>query len=109
MSPEIAKPSNDGPKPTCRIIMPKDKMKDLTVDKPVTLTVSGTIKSLQPMYSDEDMYEVELQDYTTEKMDTSASAAPDDSKKKLSDMSLGELKNMISKPSDSKSKDDEGK
>lgn len=101
---ELSKPG-DCPKPTCRVPMHKDKVKDLTVAKPVSLQISGAVKSITAMYSDADMYEVEIEAPLVEKMDSKEEKSEDDSKS-LADMKLGDLKKMISKPSDSKPKDD---
>lgn len=85
---------------TSRITIPKDKIKDLTVDKPVTLNISGKVKSIVPCYSDEDLYDIEIDNPLVEKVETAD--IPDDSEKDLSSMKLGDLKNMISKASEPK-------
>lgn len=95
---------SDAPNPTCHIVMPKDHVKDMTVDKSVTLKVSGKVKSLHAMFSDEAMYEVEIEDPLVEKMDSKEEDKSGDSES-IAKMKLGDLKKMISKPSEDKPKD----
>lgn len=91
----------DAPKPTCRIALPKAKLHDMTVDKPITLCVSGTLKAMSPLYSDEDMYEIEIQDPHVEKMESKEEPKKDDKKEEpkedMSNMPREKLKARIQK------------
>lgn len=101
-TPEVAKPAPDSPKPTCRIIIAKEKVKDMTVSQPVTLNVSGSVKSLQPLYSDSDLYEVEIEDPLVEKMECKDDCETE-SDENAATMPKEKLKEMISKsPSEEK-------
>lgn len=93
---EIARPVPDAPNPTCRVTLSKDKVKDMTVSQPITLTVSGSIKSLQPLYSDSDLYEVEIENPLVEKSpcQDSSESKPDEN---AATMPKEKLKEMISK------------
>jgi hypothetical protein len=85
----------DSPRPTCRVVMKKSAVQDLTVDKPVTLCLSGTIKSLMPLYSDDDMYEVEISNPKVEKTETEEKSEDDTN---MATMPREKLKKKIQEP-----------
>lgn len=89
-------------KPTVRLTMPKAKAQDLTIDQPATFKVSGLVKSLQPCYSDEDLYEVEMQDIKVEKEDSSGEEPKEEKKddENMATMPREKLKESIKKASD---------
>lgn len=105
-TPIEATTKSDAPNPTCHIVLPKAKLHDMTVDKPITLQVSGTLKSMHPMYGDEDQYEIEIASPLVEKMESKESDKKDEKKDKedpkenMANMPREKLKDKIKKAMD---------
>lgn len=91
------------PNATCRLVVPKAKLHDMTVDKPCTFQVSGTVKSMHPMYEDEDQYEIEIASPLVEKMESKETDKKDEKKEKedpkesMANMPREKLKERIKK------------
>lgn len=53
-------------KPTCMVIVSKDDAQKMKVGSPVSLDVSGTVKSIHPSYEDKEKYEITVEDPVVE-------------------------------------------
>jgi len=63
MSPEVASDMPDKPKfkPSARMTVHKDHVKNMKMGEPVEMKVKGHVKSMNQNYDDKDHYDIELE------------------------------------------------
>jgi hypothetical protein len=95
---EQAIPTSPESKPTARLTITKDQAMDLKIGLAVRLEVAGEIKEISRCYNDTEKYDVVLEDPIVKNI-SSEDAEKDDSKdeENLANVSLGDLKKLISK------------
>lgn len=97
MSAEIPMPTDEKSKPTSRVCVPKDEAAKMKVNSEISLSMSGTVKSLHPSYDDKEMYEVEIEDPKVEVENSDDEKSEDTN---YATMPREKLKKKIQEPSD---------
>lgn len=95
MSPEVASPMNDKPefKPSARMTVHKDHVKNMKMGEPVEMKVKGHIKSMNQNYDSKDHYDVELENPEVDGVKSSKEKKDDN----FATMDRGDLKKKITK------------
>lgn len=85
-------------KPTARLTVSKEQAMDLKIGTAVRLEVTGEVKEISKCFNDSEEYDIVLEDPNVQKVEDGAKESKDEDKEKnLADLSLGELKKLISK------------